>query len=62
MAEGSSRRVPLGEAEVFIEVISPAPTLVVVGGAHISIALTAIAKIGPRASANSVNGSWLEGK
>ncbi|MEK7329095.1 MAG: XdhC/CoxI family protein [Chloroflexota bacterium] len=44
MAEGSSRRVPLGEAEVFIEVISPAPTLVVVGGAHISIALTAIAK------------------
>ncbi|MEK7787091.1 MAG: XdhC family protein, partial [Chloroflexota bacterium] len=44
MAEGLSRRAPLGEAEVFIEVISPAPTLVVVGGAHISIALTAIAK------------------
>jgi xanthine dehydrogenase accessory factor len=44
MAEGPSRRVPLGESEIFIEVISPAPTLVVVGGAHISIALTAIAR------------------
>lgn len=44
MVEGSSRRVPLGESEIFVEVISPAPTLVVVGGAHISIALTTIAK------------------
>ncbi len=44
LAEGSSRRLSLGESEIFIEVVLPPPTLVVVGGAHISIALTALAK------------------
>ena len=42
---GESRRVMLDEeTEVFIEVISPPPTLIVVGGVHITIALVALAK------------------
>jgi xanthine dehydrogenase accessory factor len=42
---GKSGRVALGdEAEAFVEVIMPPPTLVVVGGVHITIALTQIAK------------------
>ena len=49
LAEGQSQRHILpGSAaepvEVFVEVILPSPTLVAVGGVHIAIALTAIAK------------------
>lgn len=44
---GASTRYTPGdqpEVEIFLDVILPAPTLVMVGGVHIAIALTAIAK------------------
>ena len=42
---GESRRVMLSDAiEVFMEVILPPPTLIAVGGVHITIALMALAK------------------
>jgi len=45
LAQGESRRVMLDEdAEVFMEVILPPPTLIAVGGVHITIALMALAK------------------
>ena len=45
LAQGESRRVMLNEeAEVFMEVILPPPTLIAVGGVHITIALMALAK------------------
>jgi xanthine dehydrogenase accessory factor len=45
LAEGKSRRAALGEeVEAFIEVVLPPPTLVAVGGVHITIALVALAK------------------
>ena len=48
LAAGRSQRLPLslsGEAvEAFVEVSLPSPTLIVVGGVHIAIALTALAK------------------
>ena len=49
LAEGRSQRQPLsdanaGIAEAFIEVVLPPPTLVAVGGVHITIALVALAK------------------
>ena len=45
LAGGESRRALLNEGvEVFVEVISPPPTLVAVGGVHITIALMALAK------------------
>jgi xanthine dehydrogenase accessory factor len=44
LAAGQSVRQPVEGGEVFIEVSWPAPTLVVVGGVHTSIALTALAK------------------
>ncbi len=45
LAEGQSRRVTLAtDVEAFVEVLLPPPTLVVVGGVHITIALTQLAK------------------
>ena len=46
IAQGSSCRANLHEnVEVFIEVILPPPTLIVVGGVHITISLVSLAKI-----------------
>lgn len=44
LAAGHSTRASVEEGELFIEVVWPAPVLVVVGGVHTSIALTALAK------------------
>ena len=45
LAQGESRRVMLNDdIEVFIEVILPPPTVIAVGGVHITIALMALAK------------------
>ena len=45
LADGESRRAMLNEdVEVFMEVILPPPTLIAVGGVHITIALMALAK------------------
>ena len=44
VAEGRSRRVAAGGAELFVDVERPAPTLVVVGGVHIAIPLVALAR------------------
>ncbi|MGH9463639.1 MAG: XdhC family protein [Vicinamibacteria bacterium] len=44
LAAGLSRRSRTQETELFIDVIAPPPTLIVVGGVHIAIALTALAK------------------
>jgi xanthine dehydrogenase accessory factor len=45
LAKGESRRAMLNEdIEIFLEVILPPPTLIAVGGVHITIALMALAK------------------
>jgi xanthine dehydrogenase accessory factor len=45
MSRGISQLVPLNETtEIFIEAIQPQPTLIVVGGVHIAIALLSAAK------------------
>jgi len=49
LTEGKSRRLVVSESgpepvELFIEVLLPAPTLVVIGGVHIALALVALAK------------------
>jgi xanthine dehydrogenase accessory factor len=49
MIEGQSERLTLHDLapepiEIFIDVLQPSPTLILVGGVHIAIALTAIAK------------------
>ena len=45
LAQGESRRLMLDDnVEVFLEVILPPPTLIAVGGVHITIALMAFAK------------------
>lgn len=45
LAQGESRRAMLTErTEIFLEVILPPPTLIAVGGVHITIALMAFAK------------------
>ena len=45
LAQGDSHRAMLNEdVEVFMELISPPPTLVAVGGVHITIALMSLAK------------------
>jgi xanthine dehydrogenase accessory factor len=50
LSEGHSRRVVLGPetdgdpVEIFVDVMLPSPTLIMVGGVHIAIALTTIAR------------------
>ena len=45
LSNGTSRRVMLNETiEIFLEVILPPPTIIAVGGVHITIALMALAK------------------
>lgn len=44
LAEGRSRRVEIGEGEIFVDVLLPSPRLIVVGGVHIAVALVALAK------------------
>jgi xanthine dehydrogenase accessory factor len=45
LSQGNSQRVQLDEVtEVFLDVILPSPTLVVVGGVHIAMALVSLAK------------------
>ena len=46
LANGSSHRVNLNDdVEVFLETILPPPTLIIVGGVHIAISLTSLAKV-----------------
>ena len=44
LADGRSRRVAIGDGEIFVDVLLPSPRLVVVGGVHIAVALVALAK------------------
>jgi xanthine dehydrogenase accessory factor len=45
LSQGTSQRVTLNESiEVFLENILPPPTLIIVGGVHIAIALVSLAK------------------
>ena len=44
LAAGRSRRVTLGDEEIFVDVLLPSPRLVVVGGVHIAVALVKLAK------------------
>jgi xanthine dehydrogenase accessory factor len=44
LAEGRPRRETLSPVEIFVEVLLPAPTLVMVGGVHIAVALTALGR------------------
>jgi xanthine dehydrogenase accessory factor len=44
LAAGRSRRVQLGDREIFVDVLLPASRLVIVGGVHIAVALVALAR------------------
>jgi xanthine dehydrogenase accessory factor len=41
---GHSARIRVGDSELFLQVLRPVPTLVVVGGVHIAVALVALAR------------------
>lgn len=60
LARGISQRVALSdEVEMFFDVILPAPTLIVVGGVHITLALTSIAQtLGYRTIVIDPRRSW----
>ncbi len=44
LARGTSRRISLGETEIFVDVLMPSPRLVIVGGVHVAIPLVTLAK------------------
>ena len=44
LASGACRRVAIPDGEIFIDVLTPPPRLVVVGGVHIAIPLVSLAK------------------
>ena len=44
LADGKSTRLSVAETDVFIDVLRPAPRLVIVGGVHIAIPLTQMAR------------------
>jgi xanthine dehydrogenase accessory factor len=44
LSEGASRRVKTDAREIFVDVLLPAPRLVIVGGVHIAITLVSLAK------------------
>ncbi|HSJ89884.1 MAG TPA: XdhC family protein [Anaerolineales bacterium] len=45
LGQGKSRRVALDhETEIFLELVAPPPTLIAVGGVHITVALVSLAK------------------
>jgi xanthine dehydrogenase accessory factor len=44
LAEGRSRRAPLPDGELFVDVLLPSPRLIVVGGVHIAVALVPLAR------------------
>jgi xanthine dehydrogenase accessory factor len=45
LSQGTSKRIELNdEVEIFLEVILPRPTLILIGGVHITVALISLAK------------------
>jgi len=44
LSDGRSRRVTIGEDELFVDVLRPSARLVIVGGVHIAVALVPLAK------------------
>lgn len=60
LSQGASQRFTLNEnVEVFLEAILPPPTLIVVGGVHIAIALVSLAKtLGYRTILIDPRGAW----
>src|SRR5512144_1675654 len=44
LAAKASRRVAAGERELFVDVLLPAPRLMIVGGVHIAVTLVSLAK------------------
>jgi xanthine dehydrogenase accessory factor len=44
LTDGRCRRLSLSDADVFVDAFPPSPTLVIVGGVHIAVALTSLAK------------------
>jgi len=44
LIDGKTRMLPLGDMRVLVEAFPPSPTLVIVGGVHIAVALVSLAK------------------